>query len=165
MEDVFPYLEKSPESFDVILVDLLDGYDETAVRLYDNVLGLTHKALAPGGVVGAFGDLAIPRMSIAPVYQGLTKLFQHVVLHRAAVQTFSGGYGFMLASNEVDFSTTPNESIVGRAEALTGELHALTPEAFPGCFALPAYIEAALRRPAPPPSSALADAFTWLDSK
>ena len=163
VRDVFPYLEDSPTPFDVILVDLLDGYDETAVRLYENVLGLTKGALAPGGVVGGFGDLAIPRMSIAPVYQGLQKHFDHVALHRASLQTFSGDYGFMLASHDVDFLAVAKETIVERADSLTGELRALTPRAFPGCFQIPGYIRSALEKPPPPPSATLADAFSWLE--
>ena len=165
VQDVFPYLEGSPEPFDVIIVDLLDGYDELAVDLYAKVLRLTQKALAPGGIVGAFGDLAIPRMSIAPVYQGLKSHFERVVLHRASVQTFSGGYGFMLASNDVDFEAAPTEQILERADALSGELRALTPAAFPSCFAVPGYIGAAIERPAPPPSSTLGETFKWLESK
>ena len=101
-------------------------------------------------------------MSIAPVYQGLSQLFQHVVLHSAAVQTFGGGYGFVLASNEIDFAAAATDTIVERASTLTGELSALTPRAFPGCFAVPCYLADALDRPAPPPSTALADEFNWL---
>lgn len=164
VRDVFPYLESSPPPFDVILVDLLDGYDEAAVRLYDNVLGLTRAALASGGIVGAFGDLAMPRMPIAPVYRGLVRLFEHVVLHRAGVQTFSGSYGFMLASNEVHFAETATELVEERAAALTGELLALTPRAFPGCFQVPRYVQSALERPHQPPSSSLARDFAWLEN-
>ena len=121
--------------------------------------------LARGGIIAGFGDLAMPRMSIAPLYQGLSKLFQHVVLHSAAILTFGGGYGFVLASNEIDFNAAATETIVERASALSGELRALTPRAFPGCFAVPRYPADALDRPAPPPSAALADEFNWLYSK
>ena len=68
VQDVFPYLEDSPQPFDLILVDLLDGYDQSAVRLYQNVLPLSQKVLARGGIIAGFGDLAMPRMSIAPLY-------------------------------------------------------------------------------------------------
>ena len=165
VQDVFPYLEDSPQPFDLILVHLLDGYDQSAVRLYQNVLPLSQKVLARGGIIAGFGDLAMPRMSIAPLYQGLSKLFQHVVLHSAAILTFGGGYGFVLASNEIDFNAAATETIVERASALSGELRALTPRAFPGCFAVPRYLADALDRPAPPPSAALADEFNWLYSK
>lgn len=163
VRDVFPYLESSPRPFDVILVDLLDTYDHTAVRLYENVLGLTHEALAPGGIVGAFGDLAMPRMSIAPVYRGLTRRFEHVVLHRADVQTFSGGYGFMLASDDVDFDAIATEVLLERVAGLTGELRALTPRAFPGCFQIPRYVLDALERAPEIPSESLADEFSWIE--
>ncbi|GMR22226.1 MAG: hypothetical protein BMS9Abin37_0560 [Acidobacteriota bacterium] len=164
-QDVFPYLEDSPNPFDVILVDLLDGYDQSAVRLYQNVLGLSRKVMARGGIIAGFGDLAMPRMSIAPVYKGLSRILDHVVLHSAAIQTFGGGYGFMLASHEIDFNAVAAETIVERASALTGELSALIPLAFPGCFAVPPYLADALDRPAPPPAAALADEFNWLYSK
>ena len=91
--------------------------------------------------------------------------FSTSCLHSAAIQTFGGGYGFVLASNEIDFDAAVTETIVERASALTGELSALTPRAFPGCFAVPRYLADTLERPAPPPNAALADQFNWLYSK
>jgi spermidine synthase len=163
VQDVFPYLESSTEPFEVILIDLLDAYDADAVRLYENVLGLARRALTPGGVLGAFGDLAIPRMSITPVHRALTKRFERVALHRADVPTFSGGYGFLLASDRVDFAATATDTILERAQSLSGDLRALTPRAFPGCFAVPGYLAEALDGAALAPSSSVADAFTWLE--
>ena len=162
VQDVFPYLEAGPRPFDIILVDLLDGYDELALRLYEKVLGLTAKALAPGGIVAGFGDLARPRMSIAPIHRGLSELFPKVVLHHAPIETFSGGYGFLLASHDVDFEKASTAEIAERASALEGDLRALTPTAFPACFAVPRYIADALRAPLSQPRGSLADYFSWL---
>jgi len=162
VQDVFPYLGTAPRPFDVILVDLLDGYDARSAQLYEKVLRLSRKALAPGGILGTFGDLAPPQMAIRGVHRSLSTLFDHVVLHRAAIESFGGGYGFLLASDTVNFAETPTAEILERASALAGDLLALTPEVFPACFAIPRYIARALENTAPPPGPTLADEFGWL---
>lgn len=160
--DVFPYLESSSSKFDVILVDLLDGYDAGSLSLYERVLPLTRDALAPGGIVGGFGDLSYPHILLRHTFQGLSRLFEHTAVHRASVQTFSGSYGFVLASSDVDFRRTSTKSIQRRAGALTGELRSLVPDYFPACFALPAPLERALTESAPPMESDLSGCFSWL---
>ena len=146
IQDIFPYLEADPQPFDVILVDLLDAYDELAVGLYDKVLRLLRNALNPDGIVGGFGDVARPHMTIRVPYQGLCRFFENVAMHQAPINTFGGGYGFLLASNAVAFHRTAAEVVTARAAALAGDLRALVPEHFPHCFAMPRYVRRDARR-------------------
>lgn len=162
IRDVFPYLESGPPPFDVILVDLLDGYDDAAVALYREVLSLSHRALAPGGIVAGFGDLSRPRVPLRYVHRELVDQFAHVVVHRAAIESFTSEYGFVLASDDVPFEETPSQLIVARAASLSGELRALVPAAFPSSFRLPLHIARALEENGPPPESALSASFSWL---
>ena len=164
VQDVFPYLESEPEPFDIVLVDLLDGYDTESVALYHRVLEATRRVLAPGGIVGGYGDLAPPAVPARYVVQGLRSAFTHTAMHRASIESFGGAYGFVLASDDIDFRSTPRERLLERAASLSGPLRALTPEAFPGCFQVPPYLEAALADPAPPPKPSLEDGFGWLES-
>ncbi len=162
IQDIFPYLEGDPKPFDVILVDLLDAYDELAVGLYDNVFRLLRNALHPDGIVGAFGDVAPPQMTIRVPYRGLCRFFENVAMHQAPVSTFGGGYGFLLASDAVEFHHTAAEVVTERAAALAGDLQALVPEHFPHCFAMPRYVRRALDEEFAPPSEGVPDAFSWI---
>jgi len=161
VQDVFPYLESPPGSFDIILVDLLDGYDDVAVRLYEAVLALSRGALSPGGIIAGYGDLAAPRLAVRHLYRGLERRFAHVAMHRASIQSFGGEYGFVMAADDVSFRDVPGEVIQQRASALDGEIHALVPTAFPSCFGTPRYLIDALHRD-PPASPALGDEFSWI---
>lgn len=161
VRDVLSYLESDPGTFDVILVDLIDGYGPGALNLYDRALPLTNNALAPGGIVGGFGDFSLPRLPARAIHQRLTQLFDHVAVHRASLETFSGEYGFLLASHDVDFTAVAREQLLERAAALEGELAWLVPQQFPACFVLPATLEKRLREPTLD-SELDEDAFGWV---
>jgi len=78
------------------------------------------------------------------------------------VSTFGGGYGFLLASDAIEFHRTAAEVVTGRAAALTGDLQALVPEHFPHCFTMPRYVRRALDEEFAPPSEGVTDAFSWI---
>ena len=165
IQDIFPYLEGDPQPFDVILLDLLDAYDELAVGLYDDVLRLLRNALNPDGIVGGFGDLAWPHMTIRVPYQGLRRFFENVATHQAPINpTFEAktrlSATFLLekvlptqvTSSGGGYRTRPQRVVTARAAGLTGDLRALVPEHFPYCFAMPRYVRDALDEELAPPS-------------
>ena len=162
IDDALSYLDASPPKFDVVLVDLIDGYDAASIELYEKALPLTRNALAPGAIVGGFGDLQQPLLPVRFTYRGLDRHFAHLAMHRAAIESFSGAYGFLLASDDVDFHQIPTALIEERASNLTGVTRSLIPSFFPACFALPHYLEEALKEQPPPPPAALADSFSWV---
>ena len=153
IQDVLLFLETTSQTFDVVLVDLIDGYDQASVDLYRKVLPLTQRVLARGAVVSAFGDLARSLFSILPVYRALKERFRYLEMHRAAIESFSGAYGFLLASDAVDFRAQPKAVTEERAGRLRGTPRSLVPEHFPSCFALPPYLQDELTREHPPPPS------------
>ena len=150
-QDVFPFLETTNQIFDVVLVDLIDGYDETSVDLYRKVLPLSGRVLAPGAILSAFGDLARPLFSILPVYQALKKQFRYLEMHPATIESFGGAYGFLVASDTLDFRAQPTVVIEERASQLIGALRSLVPEHFPSCFVLPPFLQAELSHGREPP--------------
>jgi spermidine synthase len=161
--DALAYLETPPELYDVVIMDLLDPYERFAVELFQSALPLAKAALSPGGIVATFGEVAMPHLPVRPLYQALERLFAHVAMHRETIESFAGAYGFLLASNAIDFTAAPEEPFRERAAALTGPLRSLVPEAFPSCFVLPPYISDARRAPAPPPPEALGEGFSWIE--
>lgn len=160
VDDALAYLESPPSRFDVVLVDLLDGYDAASIALYQRALPLVQKALAPDGIVGAFGEIALPHMPVWAIRRALKQLFSHVAFHRATLESFSGSYGFLLASETMAFDRVPTEKIVERASHLEMEPRSLVPRLFPACFQIPRYIREALDAGATPP---LPGDFEWIE--
>ena len=138
-------LSDPPGQFDVVLGDLIDVYNSAALSLYEKTLRLTRRALAPGGVLCLFGELAHPSYRVTPLYVGLAKSFRNVEMHCATIDSFGGEYGFILASDEVSFREVPPAILRSCADNLQGSLRALVPERFPGAFYLPPYLLKHLR--------------------
>jgi spermidine synthase len=165
VQDALAYLESPPLLFDVVLIDLLDGYDRPALELLRRAIDLARKAMNPGAILGGFGELSLPELPLRPVYRELRRRFRHVAVHQAAIESFSGSYGFLLASDEVDFFHAPTETTRARAADLSGPSRFLVPERFPDCFRLPPYLKEALDRApelVPPVRAALRGAYSWI---
>jgi spermidine synthase len=144
--DILTYLSESPGVFDVVLADLLDVYGPGSLELYRRVLPLTRRALAPDGIVVLFGELVRPTYRVATLYRELARSFKHVEMYRACIDSFACEYGFVLASDVIEFRKVPTETLRHRADGLAGDLKALVPEHFPAAFLLPRHIEEHLRR-------------------
>jgi spermidine synthase len=161
VDDIRAYLARDPEPFDAVLVDLVDAYTAEEWALYAEVLPLTRRACAPGAVVAVHGDLAGPPYRFLYLYRELGRHFRHTAGYRAAVTSFTGDWGFALASDDLAFADMPTEVVRDRAGALRGPLRALVPETFPAAFRWPGYLEARLREipeGAPPPPAAAGSA-------
>lgn len=161
IEDVLTYLSGSPGTFDIVLADLLDVYGPGSLDLYRKVIPLTRQALAPGGIVVLFGELARPTYRVAPLYRELTRSFKHVEMYRACIDSFACEYGFMLASDEIEFRQVPTETLRDRADKLSGPLKALVPEQFPAAFLLPPHVEEHLKNDSYEPS-APKETMSWI---
>lgn len=162
--DALAYLEGTNETFDVVLVDLLDAYDTVSVELYRRVLALTRRVLARGGIVSSFGDVSGDPPPAAQNFHAVSREFGHVAMHTAGVETFGGCYAFFLASNEMDFEAEPVEPFLERARQLRGERRALVPERFPGCLRWPPYLRQRIagHRPHSPPRPSLQWNVGWI---
>jgi spermidine synthase len=163
--DVVEYLMGEPRKFDIILGDLIDAFDEGALSLYDKFLTLTKKSLSRGGIVCMFGELTHPTYRVTPLYVGLARSYRYVEMHRVSIDSFSSDYGFVLASDQVDFRHVTAPRLTERAESLDGPLRSVVPERFPSDFLLPPYLrkhlEEAVKNPsyAPEPTRG---ALSWI---
>ncbi len=141
IDDARNYLAEAPQDFDVIVVDLVDPYGAEGMALYEEVMSHVRHALAPGGIVATHGEGVDPPNHLAlRVCALLENHFAHVVLHRQCISTFSGEWGFIMASDAVDFWQTPTETLMTRAAALRGDLRALIVERFPVAFRLQPFL-------------------------
>lgn len=163
--DALAYLESSPRLFDVVLIDLLDGYDRPAIEILRRAIGHARKAMRPGAILGAFGEISLPELPLQPVYRELSRQFQQVAVHQAAIESFAGSYGFVLASDAVDFVRAPAEPFRERASALMGDSRSLVPEVFPHCFHLPLFVRQALEAAPALVRESLGSAYSWIEKQ
>lgn len=141
VDDARNYLAAAPERFDVVVVDLVDPYGAEGMALYEEIINGVRRVLSPGGIVTTHGEGVDPPHYLAlRVYALLERHFTHVVLHRRCVASFSGEWGFILASDAVDFWRVPTSTLVQRAEALRGNLRAFIVDRYPVAFHLPPYL-------------------------
>ncbi len=145
--DARDYLASGPEPFDVVIVDLVDPYGPEGMALYEEVLGQTRTVLAEGAVVSTHGEAADhPYFLALRVFALLKGRFRHVELHRAYVTSFSGEWGFLLASDDVDFRGVPSEALEARAARVAGTIRSFLPRAYPAAFDLPPFLADPLAR-------------------
>lgn len=145
--DARDFLRETDQQFDVAIVDLVDPYELDGMVLYEEVIGLVKRVLAPGGIVATHGEtIHAPNFYAIQVRVLLDKHFRHTALHSAHVPSFAGSYGFILASDDVDFENIPTSVWQERCMFLEGHLRALRPSLFPQVLALPPYLEEAYQR-------------------
>ena len=167
--DARNFLRETGQQFDVAIVDLVDPYELEGMALYEEVIGLVKRVLAPGGIVATHGEtIHAPNFYALQVRVLLDRHFRHTALHAAHIHSFAGSYGFILASDEVDFAHIPTEVWEARTTFLNGGLRALRPNLFPQELTLPPYLEEAYQRfrahgtfvpPEEPP-----DTYWWEDN-
>lgn len=159
IQDILDYLSGDPGSFDVQLVDLIDAYDAGSLELYEKVLPLIKKTMAPGALLSFFGDLE--EFRFRPLYRRLLDNFNHVAVHHAHIPSFDSAYAFALVSDERDPRDVPARLLREHARALSDSPRALALDTFPAVFQLPPYLEAGLRGQADGPLSFPANSATW----
>lgn len=163
--DALAYLESAAVPFDVVLIDLLDGYDRPALELLRRAIELARPVMRPGAILGAFSEISLPELPLGPVYREVSRRFEQVAVHQAAIESFAGSYGFVLASDAVDFLRAPAEPFRERAAALLGASRSLVPEQFPQCFHLPLFIRQALEAPPAAVRESRGSAYSWIEKE
>jgi spermidine synthase len=117
------------------------------MALYREVIQGVRRVMVPGAIVTTHGEGVDPPLHLAlRVYALLAEQFRYVELHRQAITTFAGDWGFILASNEVDFRQVPTATLKARAQQLSGPLKSLILDRFPVAFQWPLYLTEALHR-------------------
>ncbi|MCG8351405.1 MAG: hypothetical protein MI924_26855 [Chloroflexales bacterium] len=166
VDDARQFLAAKHSPFDIVIVDLVDPYGEEGRALYREVIGLVKGVLAPGAIVSSHGSSADPPgYVVLEVYALLRQYFAHLALHRAYIPSFAEEWGFLLASDAVDFEQVTSTDLQERARRLSGPLRSIIPEQYPLAFRLPpALAEAQRQRQARPPDEVAADEpeFRWI---
>jgi len=148
-EDARAFLERSDETFDVVIIDLPDPIEEgPAYRLFTREFYKTlAEHLTPQGCIAVQAGSASPTelLNLTAVHATLEAAFPAVAAYATYMPCFGGAWGFCLATFGEDASETAAEEIDGRlaARGITGLRH-YDGTTHRGMFGLPAYVRKAI---------------------
>jgi spermidine synthase len=147
--DARQYLEKSQETFDVIIIDLPDPIEKgPAYLLYTREFyRIVLDRLTGSGLIAVQAGSASPTelLNLTAVNNTLKNVFPMVVQYSAYVPCFGGPWGFCLASRQHDPSKFSPDELDGRIAARSlGSLRFYDGFTHRNMFSLPRYIREAL---------------------
>jgi spermidine synthase len=152
--DARKYLSESKQKFDVIVVDITDPVEGgPSWMLYTREFyGIVSERLAPGGVLSVqSGPANLHDMSVFTAINGtLCEVFPKVFPYIAAVPSFGGAWGFMLAAKDVDPLALSVRDIDGRlSDGVDKELRFYDGTTHQAMFHLPRYLRDGMRQRKP----------------
>jgi len=152
-QDAREYLANTPDSFDVMIMDLVDPMEGgTAYLLYtEEFYRIAKTKLAPGGILvtqsGPSGLLSFQEC-FTTIYKTLAEVFQHAIPMQAHVPAFQTLWGFTMASDS-PLAVLPEEEINRlAAERIGKELRFYDGETQRNMSALPKYLRTGIQREA-----------------
>ena len=150
-QDAREYLEGTAESFDVMIMDLVDPLEAgTAYLLYtEEYYQLARSKLNPGGILvtqsGPAGLLSYQEC-FTTIYRTLISAFTHTVPIQVHIPAFQTLWGFSLASDSplTDLSDDQVDGLV--AERIGKELKYYDSESHRSMFALPKFLRQGIQQ-------------------
>lgn len=150
-QDARQYLEESRESFDVLIMDLVDPLEGgTAYRLYtEEYYRIVKSRMGAGGILvtqsGPAGLLSFNEC-FTTIYKTLASIFASTVPSQVHVPAFATLWGIILAS-ESELPTLTDEQVDGLvAERINKELRFYDGESHRNMFALPRYVRQGIQQ-------------------
>ena len=145
-EDARAFLENTQESFDVMIMDLVDPLEGgTAVLLYtQEYYQIAKSRLKPGGILvtqsGPAGLISFEEC-FTTIYNTLSQVFDYAMAYQVHVPSFQTLWGFTLASDtELPHLATPDrvDGLIDRR--LSKPLRFYDGEGHRGMFSLPKFL-------------------------
>jgi spermidine synthase len=149
--DARNFLEKSPEKYDIIIIDLPDPIEEgpAALLFTQEFYRTVYERLTPEGLVAVQAGSASPTelLNFTAVNHTLKSVFPIVAQYATYVPCFGGPWGFCLASRQHNPSLLSPDKVDKRiaARSLRG-LRFYDGLTHRGMFSLPLYIRDALEK-------------------
>ena len=143
-EDARGYLENTSDTYDVIVLDLVDPLEGgTAALLYTQEFYAVAKSrLNPGGVLvtqsGPAGLLSF-KECFTTIFNTLSTLFEHTKAVQVHVPAFQTLWGFTIASDTAFPQVSEDEVEAELARRLTKELKYLDGESYSNMHSLPKF--------------------------
>ena len=150
-QDARQYLEESRETFDVLIMDLVDPLEGgTAYRLYtEEFYRIVKSRMGAGGIMvtqsGPAGLLSFDEC-FTTIYKTLASIFPSTVPSQVHVPAFATLWGIILAS-ESKLPTLTDEQVDGLvAERINKELRFYDGESHRNMFAMPRYVRQGIQQ-------------------
>ena len=150
-QDARQYLEESRESFDVLIMDLVDPLEGgTAYRLYtEEFYRIVKSRMGAGGIMvtqsGPAGLLSFDEC-FTTIYKTLASIFASTVPSQVHVPAFATLWGIILAS-ESKLPALTDEQVDGLvAERINKELRFYDGESHRNMFAMPRYVRQGIQQ-------------------
>ena len=150
-QDARQYLEESRESFDVLIMDLVDPLEGgTAYRLYtEEFYRIVKSRMGAGGIMvtqsGPAGLLSFDEC-FTTIYKTLASIFASTVPSQVHVPAFATLWGIILAS-ESELPALTDEQVDGLvAERVNKELRFYDGESHRNMFAMPRYVRQGIQQ-------------------
>jgi spermidine synthase len=143
--DAMKYLDETPETFDVVIIDLTEPLEEgPAYLLYTQEFyqGLRER-LTEGGVLGvqSGSTSTVIAHGFSAVAKTLGAAFPTVLPYQAEVPSFGGTWGFCVASTDAALAELPPEEVDRRLrERIRKPLSFYDGETHRGMFAIPKHL-------------------------
>lgn len=93
--DALQYLSQTNDTFDVIIIDLLDAWTKEALVLWAKVMQLATRVMRPNCILSTHSSADAPLHLLHRVYLMTQNFFQHVVMHKHVIRSF-GNWGFVM---------------------------------------------------------------------
>jgi len=138
ISDCRKYLESSPKKYDVVIVDLIDPYDDTTVNLYMDTIHKLKNVINEEAVICIYAGATIkPRADSIKLYKLLNGIFEFKKLYTFYVESFCQACGVIVVSNsKIGFNTPYEELSFFKNE----QLRYISPELLDSLFTLPPYL-------------------------
>ena len=149
-EDARAFLENTQESFDVMIMDLVDPLEGgTAYQLYtEEYYQIVKSRLNPGGIIvtqsGPAGLLSYQEC-FTTIHNTLSGVFDRVIPSHVHVPAFQTMWGMILASDSPLDQLDSDQVDTRIAERVTKELRFYDGETHRNMFALPKYLRKGLK--------------------
>ncbi|NOZ68834.1 MAG: spermidine synthase, partial [Deferribacteres bacterium] len=148
-EDARRFIAECDEKFDVIILDLPEPMEAgPAIKLYTREFYReVMEHLAPDGVaVTQATSVSVNNLkAFAIIHNTMAQIFTTVRGYWTSVPSFYVPWGFVYASNSKDPKALPHLELNGKLEQLTSGLRFYNQEVHHGMFAMPQYLQDAIK--------------------
>lgn len=147
IQDGAVFVKSTNEKFDVIICDSTDPEGPAAVLFTSEFYGDCHRALSEGGIF--VNQNGVPFLQMDELLLSLKNRkthFKEVGFYLGVIPTYVGGFmAFGLATDKKENLDVSVEALEKRLQNIEGELKYYTPALHKASFALPKFIEDAIK--------------------
>lgn len=147
IQDASRFVRETQETFDVIICDSTDPIGPGKVLFTSDFYADCHRVLNPDGIfVNQNGVPFMQTEELIETYRNRKDHFQDTGFYLGVIPTYVGGYmTFGWATDNTSYRNISIQELEERLKTVDGEMNYYTPEIHKASFALPQFIQNALK--------------------